>query len=164
LGNLGWAITLPVAFLAIPLSIGFSILRYRLYDIDVLVNRILVYGSLTLILALIYVGLVFGGQALLSSFLNTNDALVIVPSTLTVALLFQPLRSRIQQSIDRRFYRQKYDAAHTLQTLSAALHQQIEIEQLCEHLVTAVQETMQPVHISLWLYKHASERKSPPLA
>jgi len=159
-----WTLTLPVASLAIPLSIGFSILRYRLYDIDVLINRTLVYGSLTLILALLYAGLVFGGQALLSSLLNSNDALVIVLSTLIVAVLFQPLRLRIQQIIDRRFYRQKYDAARILQTLSATLNQEVEIEPLCEQIVSVVQETMQPTHISLWLRQSAQERTShPPL-
>jgi hypothetical protein len=144
--------------LLFPLSLGFAILRYRLWDIDVLVNRALVYGSLTISLGLIYAGLVIGFQSLLRAFTNQTNGIVIVASTLAIAALFQPLRSRIQQVIDRRFYRRKYDAARTLTTFSTTLRSEVDLEQVSTHLLTAVQETMQPTHISLWLRKDEHQR------
>jgi hypothetical protein len=150
------------AFLLIPLSIGFSILRYRLYDIDVLINRTLVYGTLTVLLAVVYFGLVVGLQALVRLF--TGEALqspiVIVASTLAIAALFQPLRHRIQAIIDRRFYRRKYDAARTLEEFSLTLRNELELSQLSEQLLNVVQETMQPTQVSLWLRKSDRERKT----
>ncbi len=139
--------------LLIPLSIGFSILRYRLYDIDLLINRTLVYGTLTLLLALIYFGCVFVLQNIVRGFTGQvgQSPLIIVGSTLAIAALFQPLRRRIQRIIDRRFYRQKYDAARTLATFSATLRNEVELNQLREHLIAVVQESMQPSHVSLWL-------------
>jgi len=139
--------------LLIPLSIGFSILRYRLYDIDLLINRTLVYGTLTILLALIYFGCVFVIQNLVRGFTGQvgQSPLIIVGSTLAIAALFQPLRRRIQRIIDRRFYRQKYDAARILATFSATLRNEVDLNQLREHLVAVVQETMQPSHVSLWL-------------
>src|SRR6266446_6946887 len=107
--------------LLIPLSIGFSVLRYRLYDIDVLINRTLVYGTLTALMALVYFGLIFVLQDLLNGIINTNNDVAIVISTLAIAALFRPLRSRIQRVIDRRFYRHKYDSARTLADFSATL-------------------------------------------
>jgi hypothetical protein len=142
-----------LAFLLIPLSITIAILRSRLWDIDALINRALVYGLLTLLLALVYLGLVFGAQALLVGLIGKNDGIVIVGSTLIVAVLFQPLRRGIQNTIDRRFYRQKYDAQRTLQAFSATLHQEIDLAQLSEQIVMVVQKTVQPAYVSLWLFK-----------
>ena len=147
-----WAILPPIAFLLIPFSIGFSILRYRLYDIDVLINRTLVYGTLTASLALLYFGFIFVLQSLFQGVFHQNNAVAIVISTLAIAVLFQPLRHRIQAIIDRRFYRRKYDAAKTLQAFSATLRNEVDLNQLSEHLVAVVQETMQPAQISLWLH------------
>ncbi|HLX56265.1 MAG TPA: hypothetical protein VKR83_04505, partial [Ktedonobacteraceae bacterium] len=144
-------ILFSVGFLLIPLSIGFSILRYRLYDIDLLINRTLVYGSLTALLALLYFGLIVALQALFQGLFHQNNAVAIVVSTLVIAALFQPLRRRIQSIIDRRFYRRKYDAAKTLAAFSATLRNEVDLTELSEHLLTVVQETMQPSHVSLWL-------------
>ncbi|HLX55425.1 MAG TPA: hypothetical protein VKR83_00225 [Ktedonobacteraceae bacterium] len=141
----------PVALLLIPLSIGFSILRYRLYDIDLLINRTLVYGSLTALLALLYFGLIVALQALFQGVFHQNNAVAIVISTLVIAALFQPLRRRIQAIIDRRFYRRKYDAAKTLATFSATLRNEVDLTELSERLIAVVEETMQPSHVSLWL-------------
>ncbi len=136
----------------IPLALGMAILRYRLYDIDIIINRTLVYGSLTAILALLYFGLVFLLQTLLNP-LAHNSALSIVGSTLVIAALFQPLRARIQRLIDRRFYRSKYNATQTIANFSTTLRNEVELDELKAHLVSVVDETMQPTHISLWLHK-----------
>jgi hypothetical protein len=142
-----------LVFLLFPLSVGVAILRYRLWDIDVLINRTLVYGSLSTLLALIYFGCVFGLQSLFH--LLTGQAatspLIIVVSTLAIAALFQPFRYRIQQVIDRRFYRRKYDAAKTLAAFSGTLRGELDLTELGEQLIEVVNETMQPSHITLWL-------------
>ncbi len=153
------AIIWPAALLLIPLSIGFSILRYRLYDIDVLINRTLVYGTLTVLLAIVYFGLIFGLQYLLRGIISQNNSVAIVISTLSIAALFQPLRHRIQSVIDRRFYRKKYDAAKVVEAFSTTLRNELDLNQLSEHLVHVVQETMQPTHVTLWLRKSGQERK-----
>lgn len=141
-----------LTFLLLPLSVGISILRFRLWEIDLIIRRTLVYSTLTAILVLIYVGLVFIFGALLRNFLDQQEnPLVIVASTLVVAALFQPLRHGIQRLVDRRFYRSKYDAAKIVAAYSATLREEVDLEQLREHLVAVVQETMQPAHISLWL-------------
>jgi hypothetical protein len=149
----------PLVLLSIPVTVGIAILRSRLYDIDVLINRTLVYGTLTILLALVYFGLVIGGQHLLVSLLGQSNAVVLVVSTLIVAALFQPLRQRIQRTVDRRFYRSKYDAAKIVAAFSATLRQEVDLDQLREHLLAVVQETMQPAHVSLWLRKTEQERK-----
>lgn len=134
------------------LSVAIAIQRARLWDIDVLIRRTLVYTLLTVILALIYAGLVFVFGSLVRAFLDQQqNPLVIVASTLVIAALFQPLRHGIQRVIDRRFYRRKYDATRTVEAFSATLRSELDLSQLSEHLLTVVQETMQPAHVSFWL-------------
>lgn len=147
--------------LFIPLSFGFAMLRSRLWDIDVLINRTLVYGTLTISLALVYFGLVFGLQALVHLLTGQifQSPIVIVASTLAIAALFQPLRRRLQAIIDRRFYRRKYDAQKILATFSNTLRNEVDLEQLREQLLSVVEETMQPAHVSLWLRNPDQRRK-----
>src|SRR5215212_3828773 len=145
---------LNIAFIpAIPIAIGIAILRYRLYDIDILINRTLVYGSLTLMLALVYFGGVTATQVVFTALTGQEEQpqLTIVVSTLVIAALFTPLRRRIQSFIDRRFYRRKYDARKTLEAFSAQLRDETDLNALSEDLVGVVRETMQPAHVSLWL-------------
>ena len=150
------------AFLIVPLSIAFSILRYRLWDIDLLINRTLVYGTLTGMLALIYFGCVVLLQHLVNGVTGQvgQSPLVIVASTLAIAALFQPLRQRIQRMIDRRFYRRKYDAAKIIATFSDTLRNEMDLNTLSEHLVAVVEETMQPASVSLWLRSPAHQQVS----
>jgi hypothetical protein len=145
---------------AIPISIGTAILRYRLYDIDIIINRTLVYGSLTAILAGIYFGGVTATQALFHTLTGHEQLsqLVVVASTLVIAALFNPLRRRIQSFIDRSFYRRKYDAAKTLEGYSTQLRNETDLEALSDDLVGVVRETMQPAHVSLWLRPEASPK------
>lgn len=149
-----------VSYLIVTLAVGIALLRYRLFDIDTLINRTLVYGLLTATLLGIYLVLVLGGQHLLSSFVAPNNAVVLVVSTLIVATLFQPLRQRVQQLVDRRFYRSKYDAARIVSDFSETLRQEVNLEQLCGQLLTAVQETVQPTALSLWLRSRTVEEQS----
>ncbi len=146
-------------YLPVPFCIGIALLRYRLWDIDRVINRTLVYGLLTAILLGIYLLLVFGGQYLLASLLGPDNPAVLVVSTLIVAALFQPLRRGIQNGIDRRFYRQKYDANRAIERFSASLRGEVNLAEISEHLVAVVAETMQPAHISLWI-RPLRERKS----
>jgi hypothetical protein len=155
----GWLFYLAVV--SIPISAGIAILKYRLYDIDVLINRTLVYGSLTALLALLYFGLIVALQSLFQGIFKQNNGVAIVVSTLAIYALFQPLRRRIQQIIDRRFYRRKYDAAKTLEAFSATLRNEVNLSQLREHLLNVVQETMQPAHVSLWLRSSQRHTEEP---
>jgi hypothetical protein len=141
--------------LLIPLSFGFAMLRYRLWDIDAIINRTLVYatltGVLTGILALVYLGSIFLLQDLFRGMIHQENEVAIVISTLVIYALFRPVQRPLQAIIDRRFYRRKYDAAKTLAAFSATLRQEVDLDQLREQLLAVVQETMQPAHISLWL-------------
>jgi hypothetical protein len=136
-----------------PIAIGIAILRYRLYEIDTLINRTLVYGALTAMLAVVYFGGVTATQAIFRTFTGQEQQpqLAIVVSTLVITALFDPLRRRIQSLIDRRFYRSKYDAAKTLETFSAKLRDETDLDALRDDLVGVVRETMQPANVSLWL-------------
>jgi hypothetical protein len=140
-------------FPLMPISVGIASLKYRLYDIDLLINRTLVYGSLTAMLALVYFGGVAATETLFRSITGQQQQpqLAIVVSTLVIAALFNPLRRRIQSFIDRRFYRRKYDARKTLDAFSARLRDETDLDALSDDLVRVVRETMQPAHASLWL-------------
>ena len=142
--------TLVVSAL-IPIATGVAIFRYRLYDIDIIINRTLVYGSLTLMLALVYFGGIVLLQRVFVVLTGEKSTLAVVASTLLIAALFNPLRRRIQAFIDRRFYRSKYDARKALESFSAKLRDETDLDALNEELVGVVRETMQPAHVSLWL-------------
>ena len=148
---------LNIAFIpAIPIAIGIAILRYRLYDIDIIINRTLVYGTLTaMLVALYFVGIVVL-QRVFVFLTSEQSTLAVVASTLLIAALFNPLRRRIQSFIDRRFYRRKYDAAKALQGFSAQLRDETDLDALSDDLVGVVRETMQPAHVSLWIRPETS--------
>jgi len=140
-----------VGFLAIPAAMALAILKYRLYDIDIVINRTLVYGALSLTLALVYFGSIALLQGTWIALAGQTSQLAVVASTLLIAALFNPIRHRIQAFIDRRFYRSKYDAAKTLEAFGASLREEVDLENLTGDLVAVVERTIQPAHVSLWL-------------
>ena len=145
------ALTFGWVVIGLPVAIGIAVLRDRLYDIDLVINRTLVYGSLTVALALVYFGSVVGLQRLLSPVVGDSNQFAVVASTLLIAALFGPLRRRVQSFIDRRFYRRKYDARRTLEDFSAKLRGVSDLDGLNGELLGVVRETVQPAHASLWL-------------
>jgi len=163
----GWAwsgtlgpLELPVEFaylsavLCVPTSIGIAMLRHRLLDIDVLINRTLVYGATVATLGVLYVSAIVALQTVLRPF-TQGDELAVALSTLAAIALFNPLRTRVQRSVDRRFYRSRYDATRTLDLLAVRLRDQVDLDALRAELLTAVRDTMQPAHASLWLRERA---------
>jgi hypothetical protein len=157
LGSISFILSV-VGLVCLPIAVGIAVLKYRLYDIDIIINRTLVYGSLTLMLLLVYFGGVTTTQALFRTLTGQQQQpqLAVVVSTLAIAALFNPLRHRIQSFIDRRFFRSKYDARKTLESFSARLREETDLEALDAELVSVVRETMQPEHVSLWLLTGAS--------
>ena len=155
LGRFGYALAL-VGIAGVPISMGIAITRYRLYEIDLIINRTLVYGVLTTLLVAVYVGSIVLLQGLFRTLTSQESQLAIVASTLAVAALFNPLRLRIQSFIDRRFYRRRYDAAKALEAFSVKLRDDTDLYALRDDLVKVVRETMQPEHVSLWLHLEAA--------
>jgi hypothetical protein len=151
LGGYIWGVFFGLSVITLPAAIGVAILKYRLYDIDVLINRTLVYGSLTVALVALYFGGVAALQRVFVALTGQQSTLAVVASTLAIAALFNPLRRRVQGFVDRRFYRRKYDATKTLAAFSARLRYETELEVLSNDVVGVAKETMQPAHISVWL-------------
>jgi fumarate reductase subunit D len=149
-------VILIAALVSFPLSVGIAIVRYRLYEIDLIINRTLVYGPLTATLVALYFGLIVVLQSIFVAITGQQSTLAVVASTLLIAALFTPLKRRIQSLIDRRFFRRKYDAAKTLQGFSMKLRSETDLEALTDDLVGVVKETMQPAHVSLWLRRDRS--------
>ena len=149
-----------IMFAGVPIAVGIAVLKYRLYDIDVIINRALVYGSLTATLVALYFGGIVVLQRLFVALTGQQSTLAVVASTLAIAALFNPLRRRIQGIVDRRFYRRKYDASKTLEAFSAKLRDATDLESLSGDLKAVVGETMQPAHVSLWLRPDSASRRN----
>ena len=145
---------IALALIALPIGTGISIFKYRLYDIDVVINRTLVYGALTVTLAIFYLASVLVLQLALSG-LTADSGFAVAVSTLGVAALFRPVRARIQSAVDRRFYRRKYDAELTLEGFRVRMRGEVAIDSVSAELQRIVAETMQPAHVSLWLQRHS---------
>ena len=145
--------------IGLPMAIGIAVLRYRLYDIDVVINRTLVYGPLTVTLALVYAGCVFSLQYTFRALAGQTSQLAVVASTLAIAALFGPLSRQVQSLIDRRFYRNRYDAAKTLESFSSKLRVETGLDHLDDELVLVVRQTVQPTHVALWLREPGRERE-----
>jgi hypothetical protein len=161
---LKWVSFVPfiVGVMTIPISMGIAVMRYRLYAIDLVINRTLVYGLLTALLVAVYVGSVVSLQGALRASIGHESQLAVVASTLLIAALFNPLRRLIQSFIDRRFYRRTYDAAKTLGAFSAKLRDETDLDALRGDLVGVVRETMQPAHVSLWLRPETAPQHQQP--
>jgi hypothetical protein len=159
-GWLGWVSSILViaSLVGLPVAMSIAILRYHLYNIDLIINRTLVYGALTALLALVYFGGVATTETIFRALTGQQNQpqLAIVVSTLVIAALFNPLRRRIQSFIDRRFYRRKYDARKSLEAFSSRLREETDLDALSDDLVGVVRETMQPAHVSLWLRPEAA--------
>jgi hypothetical protein len=163
LGDVSWGLWVSYLLVVIgglggPIAIGIAILRYRLYEIDIIINRTLVYGALTVTLVALYFGGIVVLQRVFVLLTGQQSTLAVVASTLLIAALFSPMRRRIQSFIDRGFYRRKYDAARTLEVFSAKLRDETDLDALSDDLVGVVRETMQPAHVSLWLRPEASPK------
>ncbi len=156
LGGHIWGVFFGLSVIALPAAIGTAILRYKLYEIDVVINRTLVYGPLTAVLILVYLGAVVSLQYAFLALTGQESQLAIVATTLTIAALFNPLRHRVQALVDRRFYRRKYDARKTLEAFSVKLRDETDLDALNEELLAVVRETMQPAHVSLWLHSETA--------
>lgn len=146
--------------IGIPISMGIAILKQRLYEIDVIINRTLVYGALTAVLAAVYVSIVFCFQRVLHHIIGPQSSLAIVTSTIAIVALFAPLRNRIQNLIDRRFYRSKYDAEKTLAAFSKRLRSEVDLDRLTAGLMAVVDEAVHPSHVSLWMVKRPERSPS----
>jgi hypothetical protein len=156
---LGELVIFPVSISLIAIAIGVAVLKYRLYDIDRVINRTLVYGLLTVLLGAIYTAGVFGLGRLLNP-VTGESALAVAASTLAVAALFQPARRRVQAVVDRRFNRRRYDAAKTIEAFSTRLRDQLDLDTLSTELLAIVDQTTKPTRVSLWLRPSASDSSS----
>ena len=147
-----------MSYAGVPIAVGVAVLRYRLYDIDLIINRALVYVSLTVALASVYVGGVVGLQSVFRALTGEQSTLAIVASTLAIAALSSPLRRLVQGFVDRRFYRRKYDARKTLEAFNACLRDETDLNTLSEDLMRVASSTMQPEHVSLWLRSETAQK------